>query len=447
MRTFDILIVGAGTAGSAAAWHFARRGLRTALLDARPFSEAGARWVNYLPGWMFDAAALPRPEAPELHSPQAPMTVLVGGVRTTVPENPCLAVDMRALGQRLHGLGLSAGVTPFERVHVLRVGCTAGRPVELETDAGLLRAALFIDASGLNGVLRRQVPRLATDCPTVDRAHLCSAAQEVRSVRDPVAAAAWQAHHRLAPDEILSQPGVAGGYSVSNLSVGAGLRQVELLTGCMVGEGYSGLALIDRAVREHPWIGPRIFGGSGVIPLRRPYDRLSAPGIALLGNAACQVFPAHGSGVGMGLVAARMLAEAMATGDDPGDETRLWAWQAEFHHRYGATLAAYDLFRRLTQSLGAADFARLLAAGVVNARQMEFALRQVLPEIGPVEASGFLRVLGAYPKLAAHAARSLAGVPGLIALYRNHPARPSPRALRLWSRAVATLCGERPDVA
>lgn len=449
-RTFDALVVGAGSAGAAAAARLARHGLRTALVDARPFDEAGARWVNYVPRWMFEAADVAEPVAPERRGESAPMTITVGGARVTVPENPCLAVDMRALIARLQADAAAAGVARFERVRINRVGLVAGRPVELETDAGLLRAALFVDASGLNGVLRRRVPRLVADCPTVDRAHLCSAAQEVRRVRDRDAAAAWQAHHGLAPDEILSYPGVAGGYSVINLSVDASLSEVDLLTGCIVGDGFTGSALMARAVREHAWVGERSFGGSGTIPLRRPYDRLTAAGVALLGNAACQVFPAHGSGVGIGLIAARELADAVvstgAGAGDPGDERRLWAWQAAFHRRHGAVLAAYDLFRRLTQRLDAADFGRMLRAGLVNRRQMALGLLQALPEIGPTEVLGFLTAARMYPSLAGRAASALAGIPALIALYRAHPERPSPRALALWSRAVAGICRERPDV-
>lgn len=446
MRSFDALVVGAGTAGAATALHLARRGLRTALLDARAFSEAGARWVNYVPAWMFDAAGIAPPAPPELRTSTSPMTVCVGGARVTVAENPCLAVDMRALVGRLQREAFAAGVERFEGTHIHKVVCTAGRPVEVETSAGQVRAALFVDASGVNGVLRRQVPALARDCPTVDRAHLCSAAQEVRAVVDRDAAAAWSAHHRLAPDEILSYPGVAGGYSTLNFSVDASFTHVDLLTGCIVGEGYTGTSLIERAVREHRWIGPRVFGGAGVIPLRRPYDRLTAAGVALVGNAGCQVFPAHGSGIGIGLVAARSLAEAACHGGDPGDEGRLWAWQAAFHAEHGALLAAYDLFRRLTQSLDAADFGRLLRAGLVNPRQLELGLAQRMPVIGLDEVAGFVRAARLHPTLAAKAARSLAGMPALTALYQAHPTRPSRRALRLWSRGVAALCAERPDV-
>jgi hypothetical protein len=93
-----------------------------------------------------------------------------------------------------------------------------------------------------------------------------------------------------------------------------------------------------------------------------------------------------------------------------------------------------------------ADFGRLLTAGVVNAHQLELGLLQHLPVIGPAEAAGFVRAARMHPALALHAARSLAGMPALLALYHSHPSRPSRRALRLWSRAVARVCGDRPDV-
>ena len=70
--------------------------------------------------------------------------------------------------------------------------------------------------------------------------------------------------------------------------------------------------MLDGARADEPWLGESISGGSGVIPLRRPYARFTAPGLALVGDAACQVFPAHGSGIGMGLIAGRMLADAVA---------------------------------------------------------------------------------------------------------------------------------------
>ena len=71
-----------------------------------------------------------------------------------------------------------------------------------------------------------------------------------------------------------------------------------------------------------------------------------------MGDAACQVFPAHGSGIGMGLIAGRMLADAVADAVDPGDEQVLWGYQAAFQHEFGGLLAAFDAFRRMSTVLG-----------------------------------------------------------------------------------------------
>ena len=440
-------MVGAGATGSAAAMHLARRGLRVALLDARPFSEAGARWVDYVPGWMFEAADVPLPEPPERTAAPAAMIMRAGDVSVRVDANPCLAVDMRALVARLQAAALSAGVSAFSAVRLHRIVCEGGRPVSAETSAGELRAPLFVDASGLNGAIRRHVPLLVQDCPAVGPGHLCSAAQEVRRISDPEAAARWQHDHGLSAQEILSRPGVAGGYSVMNVSVDAPCEHADLLTGCILGAGRSGPALIDETLRLHPFIGERLYGGAGTIPLRRPYDRLVAPGVALLGDAACQVFSAHGSGVGMGLLAAKLLAEAIETGADPGDERVLWRYAVAFQRRYGATLGVYDLFRRLTQRLDVNDYRQLLGLGLVTPRQLALGLEQVLPALGVGEVFGALRTARARPRLTAMAAMALAPTPAVVHMYHTYPDAPGPRKFRLWSRSVAALFGERPDVA
>ena len=88
-------------------------------------------------------------------------------------------------------------------------------------------------------------------------------------------------------------------------------------------------------------IGPRVFGGSGAIPLRRTHDRLAGDRVALLGDAACQVFPAHGSGVAAGLLAARLLADTLAAGGPIGDYAVAW------QRRHGGVSAFFDDFRRM----------------------------------------------------------------------------------------------------
>ena len=85
-----------------------------------------------------------------------------------------------------------------------------------------------------------------------------------------------------------------------------------------------------------------------------------------MGDAACHVFPAHGSGIGLGLIAGTLLAETVAGADDCGDESTLWNYQYRYQQRYGGTLAAFDAFRRMTTALGSDGVARMVHAGLLN---------------------------------------------------------------------------------
>ena len=63
---------------------------------------------------------------------------------------------------------------------------------------------------------------------------------------------------------------------------------------------------------------------------------LSAAGVAVVGNAANQVFSTHGSGVVPAIQSARLLANALAVAKDPGDADVLWHYTAEFQRTLGA---------------------------------------------------------------------------------------------------------------
>ena len=107
----DVAVVGAGSAGAAAALDCARRGMSVVCLEAGPLEQAGACWINGIPGWMFDAAGIPRPTDDELvANPQAHHTFAGWGPeRVTVPEAAFLQVDMRRLVTRLQRSAAEAG--------------------------------------------------------------------------------------------------------------------------------------------------------------------------------------------------------------------------------------------------------------------------------------------------------------------------------------------------
>ncbi len=362
--SFDVAVVGAGTAGSAAALACARRGLRVALLEARVLDKAGARWVNGVPGWCFDQGELERPSGPELHSSGVPFHLVAGwdGPKVVAEGMDLLDVDMRLLVRRLQGLAREAGVTLLEE--------TSARDLDngvLRTTGEDIKADWYVDASGLRGagLLERPLPA-ARD--------LCVAAQEVRQCTDAQAAQAFFQERGVPPGEVACFTGIAGGYSVVNTRVSD--DQVSLLTGSIPGQGHpSGRVLLDRFALDHHWVGDVIFGGSRALPLREPYLRLAEGPVALIGDAGCQVFATHGSGIGAGLVAARMLGESLAEGRG------VWDYCVRWQRRWGGLFAGSALFARHSQGLTVQDLGRLIAGGLMGGQMVADGLEQSPPRL------------------------------------------------------------------
>jgi menaquinone-9 beta-reductase len=425
----DVVIVGAGTAGAAAAALLAERGLGVVCLERRPLAEAGARWVNGVPEWMFDDSGIERPRGEELRGKGHAFHLLSGwGPRRLVlRDHGLLEVDMRRLVERLHERARRAGAQLRAGMRVL--GFDGER---LQTSEGDFAARWFVDASGLAGARLLGQPR-------VQPRDLCVAAQEVRAVLDREAARAFFDEHRVPAGDTLCFTGIAGGFSIINLRLDH--QGLSLLTGSVPAEGTpSGRQLLDDFAAQHPWIGDRLFGGSRAVPLRRPLDRLGRGNVLLLGDAGCQVFSAHGSGIGAGLLAARVLADTLARGGDAH------AYGVGWHRRYGGLFAGYEVFRRFAQSLTLDEAERLIDSGLLDEWGARAGLLQRLPELDRAalpRLAAALRALGHNRDLARRLLPALARMLAAQLLYARYPRDPA--ELARWSRRVAQVLGGAPD--
>ena len=449
----DAVVVGAGSAGGAAAWQLARRGLKVALLERRRLDRAGARWRNAIPPWMCYAAGIPRPSPPELRGGEEPLTLISRDDRSrfTLPVGPLWQVDMGRLVGRLHRMASNAGVRLFGQVRIEALAFAEERPVAIDvtTETGeelRLGARLFVDASGFRGALRSRIPSVDRDAPQVHPDHVCHAVQRVCEVTDRGACEGFLQRHQAGPGETLSWIGLDSGFSTLTVGLPADLHDVDLLAGS-AGPGMDADRMLADFEAREPWVGRRVMGGKGSIPLRHPYHRLGAPGIALLGDAACMVYSAHGSGVGFGMIAARMLAEVVSTFDDPGSEAATWAYQARFARRHGGVLAAADLFRRRVQTLGGEAVASLMASGFVTPRSSLEGLEQRLPGPSLAVTGAIARGLLTRPRLVLEMAPVMGRMGKVLELYRGYPATPDRDPLRRWSGRVAALFGDPPDVS
>lgn len=119
---------------------------------------------------------------------------------------------------------------------------------------------------------------------------------------------------------------------------------------------------------DNPVIGDKVSGGDAIfeIPVRRPLSNLVANGYVLLGDSACMTIPIIGSGIGSGLKAAKMLADAVTSADkEPFSKKNLYRYQLKFMREIGGKHAAIELVRnKLLSSRGEID--DLVKSGVME---------------------------------------------------------------------------------
>ncbi|MFT5680514.1 MAG: flavin-dependent dehydrogenase [Myxococcota bacterium] len=418
---FDVVIVGAGSAGAATALSCARRGLRTLCIDGKPLARAGASWINAIPRHCFTSARIAPPFGAERISEGTPFHLIAGwdGPSVHIPSDGLIEVDMRLLVDRLQREAIEAGAQ-------LRGGVTMRGQTEqgVVTDDGEITARFVVDASGMKGA--GLLPR-----PVVPAERICAAAQAVHRVTNEQAAADFFTSLGHRPGDVIVFTGIAGGYSIVNISLHG--DRIGILTGAIPGLGHpSGAQLLRRFVAAQPWIGERLSGGAGAIPLAAP-QHLARGAVALVGDAGGQVYAMHGSGVGAGMVAGELLAETLADGGTPEDYATRWL------RTHGGNFAGAFLFARLSATLSTDEITALMAGGLMTPGLLADGLAQRTPRPRPRELPGMLGGVARQHRLIRRLAPALAKMAAAEALYAAIPAR---RGRSAWERQVARLLGE-----
>ena len=277
----------------------------------------------------------------------------------------------------------------------------------LATDDGSIAADFVVDASGLSGVN-------LLGLPTAAREGVCVAAQEVRVVRDRAAAEAFFVSRGVDPRGAANFVGLHGGFST--LLVRLQDDTVGLLAGSLPALGHPpGRTMLERFAADHAWVGARIYGGQAPIPLAPSFAPVAGDRVAHVGDAARQVFSAHGSGVGSGLVAARLFVDAMVAGEGGRGYAQRWV------REYGGLHGTYDLFRRFSATLDARDLGVLFDSGFVDRESALAGIEQRFPRL---DASDLREKIGAIrrcPRLAMRLLRFVGRAPAMMGLARTYP--------------------------
>ena len=374
MKRPDVVIVGAGSAGCVTARRCAELGLKTLLLDRKPKKDVGQKVCgDEISKSHFEATGIDYPEGDEVSCAIAGADVYPPNMKNELQvrgwtEFDGWTVNRLSFGQRLLREAISAGAKFLPKIHVggpMVIGdqVTGVEYKDLKSgDAVIVKSKIVVDASGFAAIIRNKLESPLIESK-IDKEDIALCYREILKLKMPLAEP--EVARVLLGGEVAPQ-GYAWIFPKGNQEVNAGVG----ITG---GKGRgSPKSHFTKFKERYPLLfgAELIDGKGGAVPVRRPLKSLVGHGVAFVGDAASQVNPIHGGGIGAGMRAGIILGEVVrgSIASRNLTATGLWSYNTRYLPNFGRRLASLEIFRRLLQAVSDEDMdfgfeRRLLEAG------------------------------------------------------------------------------------
>ncbi len=369
----DVLVVGAGPAGSAAAAWAARAGLDVVLADAATFPRDKACGDGLTPRAIAELDELGLGAWIDGHGTNRGLRAAGFGQELMLPwpggslPSHGSAVPRMELDARIREVALKDGAVPVEGAQAVDVVRDGARVSGVVFDGGqVVSCRRLVVADGARSTLGRVLGREWHR----DTAYGVAARGYIRSGRSDDE---WISSHlelRGENNEVLAGYGWVFPLSDGEVNIGVGTlatakRPAQIRLRSLI-EHYA-----DARREDWQLDGPVRLPSSALLPMGGAVSNVAGANWALIGDAAGCVNPLNGEGIDYGLETGRLLVEMM---QERGAHGQLGsAWPALLRHHYGES---FSVARRLA---GLVTVPRLLPAlGPVGMRSdllMTLALR------------------------------------------------------------------------
>ncbi|MFW9808638.1 MAG: geranylgeranyl reductase family protein [Candidatus Thorarchaeota archaeon] len=360
MKRVDVIIVGAGSAGCVTARRCAELGLKTVLLDRKPKNLIGKKVCgDEVSKSHFEATGIDYPEGDEIstviHGADVYPPSMVNELKVRGwTEFDGWTVNRLNFGQRLLKEAIDAGVIFQPETHVggptIRGSQITG--IEYKDDSGeekIIRCKVVVDASGFAATIRNKIDSELVE-KDIAKEDIALCYREILTLKMPLAEP--EVARVLLGGDVAPQ-----GYA---WIFPKGLQEVNAGVGITGGKGKGSPKVhFEKFKESYPLLfdSKLIDGKGGAVPVRRPIKSLVANGVAFVGDAACQVNPIHGGGIGAGMRAGIILGEVIkgAIARRNLEAQGLWQYNISYLSNFGRRLASLEIFRRLLQSVSDED--------------------------------------------------------------------------------------------
>jgi len=352
LEKFDVIVVGAGTAGCLAAKTIAEVDLKVCLVERKRREEIGEKVCGDALGeHHLNFLGLEKPQSGELEK-------RIEGVRIYSPDQNTVftiadkdfigyALNRRLFGQWLLNKALGSGATLLDSTQFLEpiiengfvTGILAknsiGRTIQL-------KSKVVVEASGFMGVVRRKLPPEMSIEREVANEDVEACYREIRQLKG-------ETENTRYCEIYLNQKITPGGYTwifpKGGAKVNAGLGV------CMHGKFPKPKSQFYKYILAKPLFEGSLLLNSGAWfdPTRRPLDNMVGNGVIIVGDAACLVNPIHGGGIGPSMLSGYYAGQVIAEALEKGDVTQraLWPYNKKYMGSYGKKQASHEVFRML----------------------------------------------------------------------------------------------------
>jgi len=350
---YDVIVVGAGTAGCLAAKTAAEAGLKVCLVERKSQREIGEKICG-------DALGEHHLKALDLKPPQhGELERRIEGVKIYSPDLETVftvrhedfsgfLLNRHLFGQWLLRMALDSGAELLDSTQCLepmvKEGFVTGVLAKnMKTGEKIrIEGKTVVDASGFLAVVRRKLPDEMGIEGEIANEDVEACYREIRQLKQEVEGKEYC-------EIYLNQKVTPGGYTwifyKSSAKVNAGLGV------CMRGKFPNPKSQFYKHVLTKPLFEGSLLlsGGAWYDPTRRPLNNMVGNGVIITGDAACLVNPIHGGGIGPSMISGHLAGETIVEALEKSDVSKetLWHYNVRYMESYGTKQASLDVFRLL----------------------------------------------------------------------------------------------------
>jgi len=380
--SYDVVVVGAGPAGSTAALYAAKNGASVLLLDKKREIGSPIQCAGFLPDASEVQALLREARLPDTlkNYPDSCVLQRIDTQRIVTPNCNIkefavrgAVLDRRRYDQFLAEQAARAGAELMIKNRVTKI---EGTTVETSGVFGKsrIKAKAIIGADGPNSLVAKSK---GLALKPGSRETSVALEYQIRNVDiDPSSLEMY-----------FGKDFVPGGYAWifpegrDRANIGIGIRSG------MAEKGTSAKEYLHRFMRDHPLAGPKLKNCiimnviAGIIPVNGAPERTATENTLIVGDAAGHIFATNGGGIPPAMIAGKVAGETAA--EFAAGKCRLEEYDSRWRAQFGSALETSVQARKLMDGIMKSDTLMNAAFKLISPEQMKVMQCGKLP--GPVK--------------------------------------------------------------